>query len=209
MSKEARIEVSPKEDLLVSILFARADSVYKTIPGCDVWDINRDALTWTGGTTVVAHPPCRAWGKLAWNAKPKEGEREYALWAVDQIRSFGGVLEHPEGSGVWASARLPKIGKRDDFGGWTLPIRQFDFGHKAEKKTWLYICGCDVDDIPKIPTREGKPTHMINRAVKRADGSQIRIGDHDYMPEVSRAEREHTPPMLAQWLVDLARLCSR
>jgi hypothetical protein len=27
----------------VTILFARIDSVYKTIPGCDVWDAERDA----------------------------------------------------------------------------------------------------------------------------------------------------------------------
>jgi hypothetical protein len=29
---------------LVAVLFARADSVYKALPGCDVWGIDRDAL---------------------------------------------------------------------------------------------------------------------------------------------------------------------
>ena len=48
----------------VAVLFARADSVYKTLPGCDVYDIDRDALTFPGGNQVVAHPPCRAWGQL-------------------------------------------------------------------------------------------------------------------------------------------------
>lgn len=203
------MSVADRSDRIVSVLFARADSIYKTIPGCDVWDADRDAMKWKGGTPIVAHPPCRAWGKLSWNAKPRDGEKEYALWSVRQIRCYGGVLEHPEGSGVWLAAMLPQVGKRDSYGGWTLPIRQFDFGHKAEKKTWLYICGCDVDDIPNIPIRQGNPTHMVNRKVKRADGSRIKMGDHDYKPEVSRAEREHTPVMLAQWLVDLARLCSR
>jgi hypothetical protein len=28
------------------------------------------------------------------------------------------------------------------------------------------------------------------------------------LPEVSKAEREHTPPKFAQWLVDLARRCN-
>ena len=44
----------------VAVLFARADSIYKTLPGCDVYDIKRDARTWPGGCPVVAHPPCRA-----------------------------------------------------------------------------------------------------------------------------------------------------
>lgn len=46
----------------VAVLFARADSTYKTLPGTDVWDIERNAKLWPGGAPVVAHPPCRAWG---------------------------------------------------------------------------------------------------------------------------------------------------
>ena len=48
--------------MTVAILFARSDSYYKTLPECDVWDIERDARKWPGGAPVVAHPPCRAWG---------------------------------------------------------------------------------------------------------------------------------------------------
>lgn len=79
----------------IAVLFARSDSIYKSLPGCDVYDIERDALTWPGGSPVVAHPPCRAWGSFAWRARPREGERECAPWAVEQIRRHGGVLEHP------------------------------------------------------------------------------------------------------------------
>ena len=32
----------------VAVLFARADSVYKTLPGVDVWDEARDARQWPG-----------------------------------------------------------------------------------------------------------------------------------------------------------------
>jgi hypothetical protein len=46
----------------VAVLFARADSIYKTLAGCDVWDEARDALKWPGGAPIIAHPPCRAWG---------------------------------------------------------------------------------------------------------------------------------------------------
>ena len=62
----------------VAVLFARADSIYKSMPGCDVYDIERDARTWPGGAPVVAHPPCRSWGKFAHMAKPRPGERELA-----------------------------------------------------------------------------------------------------------------------------------
>jgi hypothetical protein len=48
----------------VAVLFARADSVYKTMPGTDVYDAERDARTWPGGAPVVAHPPCKRWSSL-------------------------------------------------------------------------------------------------------------------------------------------------
>ncbi len=38
----------------VAVLFARADSHYKALPGSDVWDAERDALRWPGGCPVVA-----------------------------------------------------------------------------------------------------------------------------------------------------------
>lgn len=44
----------------VAVLFAREDSVYKTLPECEVYDMARDARTYDGPWPVVAHPPCRA-----------------------------------------------------------------------------------------------------------------------------------------------------
>ena len=107
----------------VAVLFAREDSVYKTLAGCDVYDIERDALTWPGGCPVVAHPPCRAWGQLRYWAKPRPGEKELALWAVEQVQRWGGVLEHPARSTLWPVAGLPEpypAGGFDEWGGWTL-----------------------------------------------------------------------------------------
>jgi hypothetical protein len=179
----------------IAVLFARADSVYKTLPGTDVWDIERDARRWPGGAPVVAHPPCRAWGKLRQFAKPREDERPLAPWAVLQVQGNGGVLEHPAESTLWAFCGLPTPGRAPDrFGGWTAEVRQCDWGHKAEKLTWLYIVGCHPDDLPALPPR-GEPTGVIKpqRGVPRT----LKI--------VTKAEREHTPPALALWLVDLAR----
>lgn len=91
----------------VAVLFARADSVYKSLPGCDVWDAERDARRWPGGAPLVAHPPCRAWGRLRTFARPAEGEEDLARWAVGQVRRWGGVLEHPATSRLWADQQLP------------------------------------------------------------------------------------------------------
>lgn len=179
----------------IAVLFARADSVYKNLPECDVYDLERDALTWSGGVPVVAHPPCRAWGRLRTFAKPRPGERELALWAVEQVRAHGGVLEHPVASLLWPEAGLPPPGQRDAFGGWTLPIHQHWFGHRAEKSTLLYIVGCEPSAIPPLPLRLDEPTHVVQ--TKR----------HDARPHISKAEREHTPPDLARWLVELASRC--
>ncbi|MBI3771422.1 MAG: hypothetical protein HY272_01765 [Gammaproteobacteria bacterium] len=180
----------------VAVLFARADSNYKALIGCDVWDEERDATGWPGGQPVVAHPPCRAWGRLRTFAKPREGERELALWAVEQVRQFGGVLEHPEASLLWLTAGLPAPGERDEWRGWTLPIHQHWWGHRAKKATWLYIVGCDPANVPPIPIRLDEPTHVVQ--------SRKRSG---YRPHITKAEREHTPLVFAEWLCELARRC--
>lgn len=187
--------------MTVAVLFARADSYYKTLADVDVWDIDRDARKWPGGGPVVAHPPCRAWGQLARWAKPRPDEKGLALWAVEQVRKFGGVLEHPSRSTLWPVTGLPEPGgARDAFGGWTLPIHQHCWGHRAEKKTRLYIVGCAPSDLPPMPLRLDEPTHVIGDVGRAATGTK--------RPEVSKAEREHTPPLLASWLVELARRCS-
>jgi hypothetical protein len=186
----------------VAVLFARADSVYKSLPGCDVWDAERDARKWPGGCAVVAHPPCRAWGRLAHMANPRSDEKDLARWAVQQVRTWGGVLEHPAGSKLWADQGLPRPGSVDAFGGWTFGIHQHDWGHKAEKATWLYIVGIGSRGIPDVPLRPGAATHVIASSTAR----QHR-GHPMFRPEVTKAEREHTPPSLAEWLVALARRC--
>ena len=79
--------------MTVAVLFARADSVYKTLPGVDVWDEARDARQWPGSGPAVAHPPCRAWGRLRAFANPAPHEKDMARFAVAKVREFGGVLE--------------------------------------------------------------------------------------------------------------------
>jgi hypothetical protein len=182
--------------MAVAILFARADSFYKALPDCDVWDAERDARKWPGGCPVVAHPPCRAWGRLRHFAKPRPDEKALALWAVEQVRKFGGVLEHPASSTLWPAAGLPAPGTRDQWGGWTLPIHQHWWGHRAEKATFLYIVGCEPSNLAPLPYRMDDPTHVVQ--------SRKRTGCR---PHITKAEREHTPHELAKWLAELAASC--
>lgn len=180
----------------VAALFVRADSIYKQMPGVDAWDIERDARKWLGGCPVVAHPPCRAWGRLRQFAKPRDDEMSLGPWAVEQVRRFGGVLEHPAESTLWAACGMPRPGRAPDaHGGWTAEIDQCDWGHKAEKRTWLYVVAVHPDCIPAMPPK-GTPTHVI-----RGDADAV-------LPSVTKAEREHTPPELAAWLVEIARRTS-
>lgn len=190
----------------VAALFVRHDSIYKQLPDVDAYDAQRNALTWEGGCPAVAHPPCRAWGRLKAFAKPQPGERELATWAVDQVRRYGGVLEHPAFSSLWPTAGLPRPEEgRDAFGGWTLAISQHWWGHRAEKLTWLYIVGIEPTALPPIPFCFGDGTHVISTARPKLCGVRITKGMPGYRPEVTKAEREHTPPDLARWLVEIAR----
>jgi len=168
----------------VAVLYARKNSFYKSIPVCDVFDLDRDARTYNSTLPVIAHPPCRLWGRLSHMSKAPESERALAYHAVDSVRANGGVLEHPSFSSLWPAAHLPFPGIRDHLGGFTLPILQSWWGHEAPKSTWLYILGLEPRDVPPIPFLLGIPPGRIDRS--------------------SMKVREGTPINLAFWLVDLA-----
>ena len=178
---------------MISVLFAARDSVYKTLPDIDVWDEERDALKWPGGNPGIFHPPCRLWSKwMRHFAKAAPKEKELALWSVEQVRRYGGVLEHPACSMLWKQASLPLPGRRDRCG-LSIALRQQWFGHKAEKATWLYICGCE--QLPVIPFCLDEPVTRRNPV-------------HPDMQTLSHRERQATTIEFARWLIELAGNCS-
>lgn len=182
----------------VAALFVRADSIYRSLPGVDCWDKAREARRWPGGARVIAHPDCRGWGRLAQFSHATEEDRQQGVLAVWLVRLHGGVLEQPAESKLWGYLGLPRPGQTPDvYGGYTIEIRQCDWGHPAEKLTWLYVVGCAVDELPDMPP-PGTPTGVIKpqRGVPRT----LKI--------VTKRWREATPPALAAWLVDLARRCA-
>lgn len=189
--------------LAVAVLYARRDSIYKTLPGADVFDIDRDARSYFGPLPVVAHPPCRAWGRLRAFAKPRPDEKALALHAVHCVRSFGGVLEHPASSSLWPTVGLPRPGAgADEFGGWSIELPQKWFGHLAEKNTWLYIVGVSPRGIPDLPFTLGEASYVVASSTRKKGGREIRR-------ELPRELREATPPAFAEWLLDLAQRCAR
>jgi hypothetical protein len=170
----------------VSALFVRGDSVYKAL-GVECWDEARDARTYSGPGPVVAHPPCRGWGRLRQFAKVRPDERSLAVLAVRFVREFGGVLEHPHGSSLWGACGLPRPSEaRDAWGGFTLLLDQGWWGHPAPKPTWVYVCGVRPVAVPSMPVQ-------ARRAVGRTTHLDV-------------ADRERTPEPFARWLVSLARL---
>lgn len=190
-----------------SVLFARSDSVYFEFSDVDVWDVERDARLFRGRGPVVAHPPCRAWGRLRKQANPRADEKALALFAVEQVRRCGGVLEHPAGSTLWPAAGLPACGERDVYGGWTYVVSQRWFGHRAEKLTSLYIVGCAPADLPRVDFALGRASHVVGGSGRRVDGSRLHKGDAGWRPDVGKAEREATPRAFAAWLLALAKRC--
>lgn len=178
----------------IPVLFTQKESVYLTIPKADCWDIERDARRWGGGSAIVAHPPCRAWGKLRTFAKPPPGEKELGIWAIRKAQLWGGVVEHPEGSHLWKELGLPFGKDQDKFGGWTLKIDQHPFGHKARKRTWLYIVGVKPQEIPNYPLSWECVQHFV--AWTKAK------------PGLSKPERSATPRLFAEFLIEIAQMAN-
>lgn len=136
--------------MTIAALFVETNGVY-FCDGVDPWDVRRDARKYRGPHPVIAHPPCQRWGRY-WSGGPSarkrllrgddEGCFAHALWCV---RTFGGVVEHPEASSAWEWFGLPRPAKhgewtnRDRWGGASCCVEQGHYGHRARKATWLYL----------------------------------------------------------------------
>lgn len=179
---------------MIAVLFARDDSRYKELDGYDVYDIHRDARNYCLSYPVLAHPPCRAWGQLSHMANPRPDEKQLAFFALAQVRLNGGVLEHPAGSRLWREANLPLEGEfPDEFGGFTIEVDQYDFGHVAHKKTKLYICGIAMRELPPPPPTNTAPT---DRSI---------CGNVKGTKRCTQYQREYTPDLLIEFITEICR----
>ena len=208
--------------VMVAALFVATRGCYFGLPYVDPWDETRDARLYAGPWPVVAHPPCQRWGKL-WAGQPlwikRTGERKVKgddagcfAAGLAAVRTWGGVLEHPEGSHAWAQFGLnrpPREGgwiAADFNGGWTCCIEQGRYGHYARKPTWLYAYGCELSDLawgkgaprldPRVVERMG-----LARA-KRLGEVGGRGGGKDSAPRIG------TPEPFRDLLLKIARTAS-
>lgn len=175
----------------VAALYVDPRGPYPKLEGVECWDEARDACQYPGPHPVVAHPPCGPWSRLRHFSRHQR--KDCALVAVEQVRRFGGVLEHPDASQLWPVCDLPLPGGLpDQFGGWSVRVDQVSWGHRAEKRTLLYIVGVKRSDV--VLRSGGTPTHCVNSRNK-----------HTALLELSAAGRRRTPPSFAEWLVEIAR----
>mgnify|MGYP001612340216 FL=1 len=139
---------------MIAALFVATNGCYFNLPDVDPWDATRDARTYQGPHAVVAHPPCSRWCRLAglvearWRHKRGEDGGCFAS-ALESVRRFGGVLEHPAYSDAWPAFGLPKPlrhggWQRGTCGGWGAHVEQWHYGHVAKKATWLYAFGAEL-----------------------------------------------------------------
>lgn len=202
---------------MVQALYIDSRGPYPALLGAgSCWDQARDARYYDGPEAVVAHPPCGPWGRL--KHLYKGTEHDCAPRALSQVCAYGGVLEHPANSDLWACAGLPKPGEEKRFvrgSGFTIQVDQCDWGHVARKSTWLYIVGLSGREIDKLfcyaagRRGTGTPTHWVSGFKSRsrcatATGSPVPDG----IKICSAQQRRRTPPEFAKWLISIAERCS-
>ena len=181
-------------------LFVREDSAYKNRQGWDAYDASRDATSYSEAHPVVCHPPCRSWGRLSHMAhNVREGEAELALFSIDKIRQNGGILEHPSGSRLFGK-HLPDAGETDDYGGFTIEIDQYDFGHVAHKRTKLYICGIDRAELPVLPEKD-ETIHYCEKGKRRSIAGNVKG-----TTRCTQYQREYTPEKLIDYFESVLNL---
>lgn len=187
---------------MIAALYVESDGAYSGLADVDPWPIERDARQYAGPWPVVAHPPCNTWCQLApvnqarWGKLIGDDAGTFAA-ALEAVRRWGGVLEHPAYSIAWERFGLP----RPTRGGWATAfddpgmaseVSQSAYGHPARKRTWLYAVGVDPIDLDwrDIP----------GRAVV---GAGVNSGECAGRP---RLERDvSTPIAFRDLLLDLAR----
>jgi len=185
----------------VAALYVDPKGPYPKLEGVECWDAARDANKYYGPHPAVAHPPCAPWSKMRWlsSSVNRARDRACALYALERVRVFGGVLEHPEYSAFWSHARLPlprEFKTVDSYGGRSYYVNQLAWGHKCSKPTWLYVVGVEHDYVTTGVRFGGLATHCVTKGPGQTGGLKV----------AHAAMRSRSPIAFAEWLVSLARM---
>lgn len=190
----------------VAALYVEKHGCYANLAGVDLWDKDRDARCYPGAAPVVAHPPCQLWGRFAhvnykrWGGEHNKPGNDGGCFAaaLDAVRTYGGVLEHPAFSDAWKAYKLPrppKSGWARVGSDWVCEVWQSAYGHPARKRTWLLYCG-DVDP-PELRWDRLDGTHQI--------GFHDQRGKDRNKPTISGKKASATPIEFRDALLAMAR----
>ena len=192
----------------VAVLYVDPKGVYADVEGVELWDEARDARLYAGPHPVVAHPPCARWCRFAglvearWGYPRGQDGGEFEA-ALNAVRRYGGVLEHPAYSDAWAAYALPRPTVRegwtlDLFGGASCYVEQGRYGHPAKKATWLYAYGVVLRDLRWGYRRDGYP-ELVSWC-----GNHVNFW-HEGRTRVGKAQAAATPPAFRDELLAIAR----
>ena len=190
----------------VAALFVSPSGPYPSLPDVDCWDELRDARRYPGALPVVAHPPCARWSRLAESVQARLPHLRVGddggcfAAALNAVRSFGGVLEHPSETKAWAAFGLTRpihTGWQPSRDGWVCEVWQSVYGHLATKRTWLYYHGNTLPVDLLWDRVEG--THVVG------GDSRKRRAAINPKPRLTSVQNIHTPILFAEALISLAR----
>lgn len=194
---------------MIAALFVKEGGPYYELEGVDPWPESRDARLYGGPWPVVAHPPCSRWCRLAglvearWGHKRGDDGGCFAS-ALESVRRWGGVLEHPAYSDAWPAHGLPRPatyrGWHPTFcGGWVCYVEQHAYGHPAKKATWLYAHG--IERPPEL--RWGMVPDREARSPVSWCGNHVASGE--VRPRVGKDVASATPTAFRDVLIGIAR----
>ncbi len=208
----------------VQALFVDPSGIYPKLLGFDrCWTFERDARKYAGPDPVVAHPPCQLWVNMAAVNWKRYGRQRPAWYpggddggcfasALESVRTFGGVLEHPASSHAWEHHGLlrPITATVPDFSGgcsprlghgwrpflagtgveyWVCEVWQSAYGHAARKRTWLLYCG-KRPPLGMAWGRDAPTTHQVGWFDRNK-------------PTLSKRDASATPRAFAEALIEL------
>lgn len=137
---------------MINVLCVSDDSVYKSLPGIEVWDRARDAYNFKGSEPVITHAPCAQWSRMREFAKEDQYEKMLAHYCYRKVIENGGIFEHPCGSSFFRQSDVDMTN--------VYSVDQSWFGFPARKRTWLYFSKCKplampiMLDIPKVRVQD-------------------------------------------------------
>jgi hypothetical protein len=200
------------ESLPIAVLFVESSGVYFNLKNVDPWDEKRNAMLYSGPFPVVAHPPCARWCRLAslvearWGYK-KGDDGGMFKFALEIVRKYGGVLEHPAYSDAWKTFDLQRPPFRggwiraDLYGGFTCHVEQGHYGHKAKKATWLYAVNCKLPELIWKSSANNKSKATVSWC-----GNKVSKGMMG-RKRISKKEANKTPSQFRDILISMARSC--